>query len=42
MSAISISLSLLIALFAILLLYRRRKLQQIAGYGHKGCALRAG
>ncbi|HMH05624.1 MAG TPA: hypothetical protein VK513_01160 [Terriglobales bacterium] len=41
MSAISIFLSLLIALFAILLLYRRR-LQQIAGYGHKGCALRAG
>ena len=33
MSAISISLSLLIALFAILLLYRRRKLPQIAGYG---------
>ena len=33
MSAISISLSLLIALFAILLLYRRRKLQQIAGDG---------
>jgi hypothetical protein len=33
MNAISISLSLLIALFAILLLYRRRKLPQIAGYG---------
>jgi hypothetical protein len=33
MSAISISLSLLIALFAILVLYRRRKLPQISGYG---------
>ena len=33
MSAISISLSLLIALFAILVLYRRRKLPQIARYG---------
>jgi hypothetical protein len=33
MSAISISVSLLIALFAILLLYRRRKLPQIARYG---------
>jgi hypothetical protein len=34
MSAISISVGLLIALFAILLLYRMRKLKpQIAGYG---------
>ncbi|HMJ20749.1 MAG TPA: hypothetical protein VK513_02530 [Terriglobales bacterium] len=33
MSTISIHVSLLIALFAILLLYRRRKLPQIAGYG---------
>ena len=34
MSAISISASLLIALFAILLLYRMRKLKpQIAGFG---------
>ena len=33
MSAISISVGLLIGLFAILLLYRRRKLPQIAGYG---------
>jgi hypothetical protein len=33
MSAISISLSLLIALFAVLVLYRRRKLPQISGYG---------
>ena len=33
MNAISISLSLLIALFAILVLYRRCKLPQISGYG---------
>ena len=33
MSEISISFGLLIALFAILVLYRMRKLPQIAGYG---------
>jgi hypothetical protein len=32
-SAISISVGLLIALFVILLLYPRRKLPKIAGYG---------
>jgi len=42
MSAISISLSLLIALFAILVLYRRRKLPQISGYGSQRMCPRAG
>jgi hypothetical protein len=38
MSAISISLSLLIALVGVLVFYRMRKLPQISGYDHRGCA----
>lgn len=42
MSAINISVGLLIVLLAILVLHRTRKLPQIAGTDHKGCAPLAG